>query len=117
MTQIDVSLVILIYTTVLVMLVVAGFLVKLLFDLSNLAKAAKTATELIQNELEPTLKELQEVAVSVKSIANTADEKFTSLKNTFFGAIEKTTCVTNRLKSVLSGIVRGISVGIKLFKK
>lgn len=117
MTQIDVSLIILIYSTVVVMLVVAGFLVKLLFDLSSLARSAKSATELIQNELEPTLKELQEVAVSVKSITNAADEKLTSLKNTFFGAIEKTSCITNRLKSVLSGVVRGINVGIKLFKK
>ncbi len=117
MTQIDVSLVVLIYTTVVVLLVVAGFLVKLLFDLSGLARSAQSATELIQNELEPTLKELQEVAASVKSITNTADEKFTSLKNTFFGAIEKTTCITNKLKSVLSGVARGISVGIKLFKK
>ena len=117
MTQIDVSLIVLIYTTVVVLLVVAGFLVKLLFDLSNLAKAAQNATELIQNELEPTLKELQGVAASVKSIANTADEKFTSLKNTFFGALEKTTCITHKLKSVLSGVARGISVGIKLFRK
>lgn len=117
MSQIDVSLIILIYSSVVVMLVIAGFLVKLLFDLSNLARTVQGATELIQNELEPTLKELQEAAVSVKSIANTADEKFTSLKNTFFGAIEKTTCVTKKLKSVLSGVARGIGVGIKLFRK
>ncbi len=117
MSHLDVSLVILIYATVAVLLVIAGFLVKLLFDLSSLARTTQSAVELVQNELEPTLKELQETAVSIKSIANTADEKITSLKDTFFGAIEKTTCITKKLKSVLSGVARGIGVGIKLFRK
>lgn len=117
MNSVDVGLTILVYVTALVVIVVGGFLVKLIYDLSEFAKSAKSTSDLIQTELEPTLKELQETMTSIKSIANTADSNFTSVKDAVGRIIEKSSSIGTKFKGMLSGIVKGVEFGLKLFRR
>ena len=62
----------LVWATGVVVIVVAGFLVKLLFDLSVLAKNLKETSNIVNTELKPTLKELQSYMqqLSLKALRN-----------------------------------------------
>ncbi len=117
MNAVDVGLTILIYTTALVIIVVAGFLVKLIYDLSEFAKSAKSTSDLLQTELEPTLKELKDTMTSIKSIANTADDNFTGIKDAIAKIIDKSSSIGTKFKGMLSGVYKGIEFGLKLFRR
>ena len=106
MNAVDVGLTILIYTTALVIIVVAGFLVKLIYDLSEFAKSAKSTSDLLQTELEPTLKELKDTMTSIKSIANTADDNFTGIKDAIAKIIDKSS-----VGKFMAGFLVGGAVG------
>lgn len=113
----QVSFTVLMYTSVIVILTVGGFLVKLLVDLSKLTKSATQASEVLQNELEPTLKELQSAAASVNSIVHQADEQITGAKKAITGAVTITKNVSGKVGGVFSGLVKGLALGLKLFRK
>lgn len=117
MNSIDTGLIILIYSTVAILIIVGGFLVKLLFDLSKLAQTAQSTSEVIQNELEPTLKELKEAAGSLKSIASNADTNISGLKKAISGAFDTSFQVGQKMKGLFGGLVKGMCVGMKMFKK
>ena len=56
------------WATGIVLIVVAGFLVKLLIDLSALAKNVNETAILLNTELKPTLKELNDTLHSITAI-------------------------------------------------
>ena len=115
--EVSVSLTVLICVTIVVLLVVAVFLIKLLFDLSKLAQTAQSTSEVIQNELEPTLKELREAAGSLKNIASSADSNISGLKNAVTNAFDTSFQLGTKLKGLLGGFVSGLSCFLKILRK
>jgi|GEM_PF-1403904 len=113
----QVSFLVLMYTSAVVILVVGIFLVRLLIDLSKLSNTAKNAGEVIQNELEPTLKELQQTAKSINSIVHSADSQIEGVKKAFVGAADATRNVGHKMGGIFAGLAKGLALGIKLFKK
>ena len=105
------------YTTMLFLLVVGFFIVKLAISVTKLSDNANTIATSVSKEIEPTLKELKEAAKSINSIANSADAKFKDAKMGFASLVGAGACLSGKLKTFVQGISKGISFGINLFKK
>lgn len=102
------------WATGLIIIVVGAFLVKLLFDLSKLAKNVNETSELLNNELKPTLQELRETLESVNSIIQNTDKGVDSLKTAVEGVFGKTKMIS---ESLFSGIMKGFVTVMGLFSK
>ncbi len=113
----DTNLVILIWVSIVAIVVVCGFLIKLIIDLSKLIQSMTQASNMIQEELEPTLKELNEAAESVKSIAGVTKEQAENFQKTIKNIMGATSVVGHKVQGLFDGIIKGLSFGFKLFKK
>ena len=113
----ETMLVVLTIVALIVLIVVGFYLVKLLIDLSKLAQSATRASDTLQTEMEPTLKELRQAVDSINSIAATANSKYSSLNNAIKNVGDATSKVGKKIGGVVSGVLSGILVGLKVFKK
>ena len=80
----------LVWTTGVVLIVVAVFLIKLLFDLSKLSKNVNQTTEILNTELKPTLEAVTETLNTVNNLVKTTDQGFDSAKSALEKLISKT---------------------------
>jgi len=97
-----------------ILLIVAGFLIKLLIDLSALVKNVNQTSILLNTELKPTLSELNETLQSINSIVKNTDQNM----DTFKGAVERTFGKTKAITGTLfSGLLKGFNVAWKMFSK
>ena len=112
-----VSFSILMFVTVVCLVVLTVFVVKLIISVTKLSDNANSIATSVSKEIEPTLQELKEAAKSINSIANSADEKFQNAKTSISSLIGATTCIGGKIKGFTQGILKGISFGIGLFKK
>lgn len=97
-----------------VIVVVAVFLVKLLLDLSDLAKNLNCTSTMLNDELKPTLKELNETLHAINSVVKSTDKGVDNFKS----AVEKTFGKTKLLsESIFGGLVKGFVTVLGMFKK
>ena len=102
------------WATGLVVIVIAVFLVKLLIDVRVLAKNLNETSIILNTELKPTLKEINETLHSVNSIVKSTDQGMDNFKN----AVEKTFGKTKIIsESLFGGIVKGFTTVLNLFAK
>lgn len=108
-------------TTGIILVVVGGFLTKLLIDLSKLAKNLNDTTEIVKVEIKPTLDEINNTIKSINSIAQNADKQVDSLSKFFESVVGLSTVAYTRAKKLSGGLVKGLVQGlvtmIKLFIK
>lgn len=97
-----------------ILIIVAGFLVKLLIDLSALVKNINQTSILLNTELKPTLNELNDTLHSINSIVKSTDRNMDTVKGLVERTLGKTKAVTGTL---FSGIVKGFNVAWKMFAK
>lgn len=116
-STVQIGLVVLIYTTTILLILITIFLVKLIYTSTRLAKSLSQTSEMINKELEPTLQELKETLGSINSIAKNADNQINKVK----GAFENLMCVPFRvgqkMRGLFEGMKEGLLAGIKLFRK
>ena len=117
MLNASVSFSILMITTIICIVVLTVFAVKLIISVTKLTDNANVIATSVQKEIEPTLQELKEAARSINSIANNADTKFQNAKTGLASFIGLGACLGGKLKSFSEGILKGISFGASLFKK
>lgn len=107
--------------TAIILVVVGGFLVKLLIDLSKLVKNIDETTVIVKSEIKPTLHELNKALQSINSIAQNADKQVDSLTKFFETAFEASTLALTRAKKLSGGLIKGFVKGlftiIKFFLK
>lgn len=107
--------------TGIIVIVVGGFLVKLLFDLSKLAKNVDETATIVKAEIEPTLKELNNALQSINSIAQNADKQVDSLSKLFENLLGAGSLAFIKAKKVSGGLIKGLVKGLitvfKLFMK
>ena len=72
--------------TLIILIVIAVFLVKLLIDLSTLIKNVNQTSIMLNTELKPTLDELQATLQSINSIIKNTDNNMINIKD----AVENT---------------------------
>lgn len=101
-------------STGIVVLVVAGFLVKLLLELTTLAKNANETSIMLNTELKPTLKELNETIHSINSLVQSTDEGVGNVKIGIENALTKTKAFS---ESILGGFLKGFMTVYSIFKR
>lgn len=102
------------WATGIVIIVVGGFLVKLIYDLTKLSKNVNETAILLNTELKPTLQELNDTLHSINAIVKNTDQGVDSFKN----AVEKTLGKTKVLsESIIGGIIKGFTTAFKMFTK
>ena len=104
----------LVWTTGIVVIVVACFLIKLLFDLSKLSKNVNQTTEILNTELKPTLEAVTETLTTVNNLVKTTDEGFGSAKSALEKIISKTKVLSG---SIFGGFLKGFVSILGLFSK
>lgn len=102
------------WISALVILVVGGFLVKLLYDLSILTRNLNETTEVVNTELKPTIKELKDTLHSVNEIIKSTDEGVDNIKNALGNTLNKTKSISD---SIIGGIIKGFTTVLGLFRK
>lgn len=102
----------LVIATGIIILVVGGFLVKLLIDLSKLTKNIDETTSIVKTELEPTFEELNNALKSINSIAKTADKQVDSIAKLFENILGVSTSVLTRAKDISGGFIKGLTKGL-----
>lgn len=102
------------WVTGIVILVVGGFLIKLLIDLSALSKNLNETSILINTELKPTLQEINETLHAVNTLVKSTDRNVDSFKS----AVEKTFGKTKMIsESIVSGVIKGFVTVMGLFTR
>ena len=102
------------WVTGIVLLVVGGFLIKLLIDLSTLSKNLNETSILINTELKPTLQEIKETLHAVNTLVKSTDRNVDSFKS----AVEKTFGKTKMIsESIISGVIKGFVTVMGLFTR
>lgn len=104
----------LVWATGFVVIIVAGFLVKLLIDLSVLAKNLNQTSIIVNTELKPTLKELNETLSSINEIVKNTDKGVGDFKSAVGKLVDKTKLVSGTL---FGGLIKGFTTAYNLFKK
>lgn len=116
-STVQISLTVLIYITAILLVLIAAFLIKLIHTSTALAKNLSKTSEMINQELEPTLAELKQTLGSINSIVKNADDGIEKVK----GTMDKVLCVPfmigQKMRGLFSGLKEGLSLGIKLFRK
>lgn len=101
-------------STAIILGVVAFFLVKLLRDLSVLAKNVNETSILLNTELKPTLEELNQTMHSINSLIQSTDESVGSVKLGIENALSKTKSFS---ESILGGFFKGFMTVFSLMKR
>lgn len=104
----------LVWATGIVLIVVAGFLVKFLIDLSALAKNLNQTSIIVNTELKPTLNELNQTLSSINEIVKNTDKGVGDFKSAISGLMDKTKLISGNL---IGGLIKGFSTAYNMFKK
>ena len=102
------------WVTGIVLIVVSSFLVKLLIDLSKLAKNLTETSQVLNTELKPTLQELSETLKTINELVKTTDKGFDNIKNAVEKFVGKTKSVS---ENILGGFLKGFASVFGLFSK
>jgi hypothetical protein len=106
------------YATGIIVILVGGMLVKVLFDLSKLTKNINETTEIVKEELVPTLKNVNKSVEIISGIIIKADEGVNKVKDFISKSplkiISKLSTVSGTL---VKGFFGGLFAGLKSFSK
>ncbi len=102
------------WATGVVVIVVGGFLVKLLLDLSVLAKNLNETSMIVNTELKPTLQGVNETLATINEIIKNTDKGVGDFKSALGKIVDKTKLVSS---SIIGGLINGFATAYKLFKK
>lgn len=117
MDPVNVTLIVLLSVTTLVILVLGILTAKLVLNLTILSKNVDSIAQSVQSEIQPTLKELREAAQSINSIANNADTQFSGFQSTLKNVLGASSLVGCKMRGLMNGLVKGINFGMNLFSK
>ncbi len=101
-------------STAVILIVVGCYLVKLLKDLSVLAKNVNETSIMLNCELKPTLEELNETIHSINSLVQSTDEGVGNVKVGIENALSKTKAFS---ESLLGGFFKGFMTVFSLIKR
>lgn len=87
-----------------VLLIVGGFLTKLIIDCSKLAQNVNTTTNIVNEELKPTLDEVNKALKSFNDIVQNTNEGMGNVKNGLTNILTKTKLLSG---NILSGFLKG----------
>lgn len=113
----DQALIFLSYSTILMLIVITVFFVKLLIDLSNFANTLNQISSVFQHEIEPTLKELKKVIENINTMALQADKQIDNVRKVVEVISSTSGVALGKVKGFYSGILKGVFTGVKFVSK
>lgn len=117
MDILEISLITLVCTSVVCLILLTVFIVKLLSNTNKLVKGLNQATETINSELKPVVDDLKESVKGIKSLIDTADNRVKVMNCALNGVLGAAGVLGGKLKGVASGLIEGFKAGMSLFKK
>ena len=106
------------YATGIVVILVGIMLVKVLFDLSRLTKNINETTDIIRQELEPTMKNVNKTVEIISGVVIKADAGVTKVKEFIANSPLKLLPKLSSLGgTVAKGFIGGLCAGMKIFNK
>ena len=108
------ALIFLQWTTAIVLIVVTCFVVKLLIDLSKLTKSLTETSNVLNEELKPTLQNLSATLKVVNDLVKSTDDGITNVKSAIDKIIGKTKSLGGNF---FTGLLKGITTVIGFFGK
>lgn len=102
------------------LIVIGVFTAKLLFDLSRLTISIKKSSDIVQNELEPIMKNVGAAASTINNIVQTTNKKvgklteiYDNVSDIVINTVKKVTTVSGyALKEIAKGIFAGFKAVI-----
>ena len=99
------------------LIIIGIFTAKLLFDLSRLTVSLKKSSDIVQNELEPIMKNVGAAASTINNIVQTTNKKvgkltelYDNVSDAVITALKKASTVSGY---VLKEVVKGVFAGFK----
>ena len=86
--------------TGIMLVVVGGFLIKLIVDLSKLAQNVDETTTVVRNELRPTMRELNESLHTLNDFMKSTDKGIDKMKDAMEGAFGLSSATLSKLKVI-----------------
>ncbi len=111
------GLIILVFTSIVVLIVLTVFIVRVLINMFKLTKNLDNTTTILNNELEPTIKELNQVLTNVNKFANSADTQMNNAKHLIAKVIGVAGVALGGIKSFSGSFFKGFTSAMKLFIK
>ncbi len=109
----------LIYSSAIMAIIVTGFVIKLIVDLSGFVNSAESLLTAIQQEISPTLKEINSALKSLNNIASGTENKFNAVSQSVdkgFDVLSKSTKkAVEKGKDITLYIKNGIKAGLKCY--
>ncbi len=111
----------LVIATGVMIIIVGGFFVKLLIDLSRLSKNLNESATLITNEVQPVIRELNQTIKGINSITQNANRKVDSISKVFEDMMGAGSNILLKARNMSGSFVKiltqSIVVLVKLFMK
>lgn len=101
----------------LVLSVAAVYLIRLIIDLSKLAKNLDETTTMVKQELEPTIDELKTTLKNLNLLASATDRQFDNARKIVGKVANIAGLVLGQFKHLSGGFTKGLIAGIELFSK
>ena len=109
------------WATGVIFIVIGAFLVKLIIDLSSLAKNMDDTTTLVKTEIEPALKELNTTLQAINSVVKSTDKQVDKFKGALENLLGMSTVAVTKAKVISGGLAKGLLKGfstmVNLFSK
>ncbi|MDD3149743.1 MAG: hypothetical protein PHV68_02820 [Candidatus Gastranaerophilales bacterium] len=106
-----------VYTTIIISIIIAVFLIKFLVEASNLTKSLNEISTIIKHELEPVLIDLRTLIESVSSVVSSADKQVSKFSEIVKSIVNPSSIFVNKAKDATKGLLRGVITGLRVFLK
>lgn len=111
------GLIILVFTTIVVLIILTIFAVRVLINTFKLTKNLDKTAEILNNELEPTIRELNQVLTNVNKIADSADTQMNNAKQVLTKILGTAGVALGGLKAFSGSFFKGFTSALNLFIK
>lgn len=113
----QISLIALIFVTLICISVITVYLAMLLHSSKKFVDGLVLATETINSELEPVVSDLKETLSGVNSLVKMTDKRFKVFNCAINGLVGATGVLGGKLKGVFGSAIEGFRAGLNMFKK
>lgn len=114
---IEIYLCIFLTVTAVLFIMISVFLVKFILELSKLTNTLNDIMTVIKSDLEPTLKEFQTTLKRMNTIISDAESKMSYFKGIASKLLGAGSLAVASVKGVTGSFWKGMTAGMKLFKK
>ena len=100
---------------IIAVIIVFGFLIKLIIDSIKLVQNLDETTTIVKNEIEPTIKELKKTLENLNSLTEGTNNQINQVRKILAGLLGVGSFALGGMKNITGGFFKGVMEGIKFF--